>query len=243
MGGTAVTRPTVDYRDVQGLVRFGYKHLKAARYAVVRVANLAAARAWLRQAPVTNAEYVQPPPSVGAARRPERGRTRRARRAGGGPRGVFAGVPGRHGRRAARTPPRRRGRQRPSRWGWGGGAGVPHLLVMFFTRGADTLDGFVARSTGPAFAEAFDVQQMLETSDLDGDRAVRLRRRHEPAGDRLGPGDRSGRAGRLDYSNVAALGEFLLGYANEYGKFTDRPVVQRGRGQCRAAGRRRRSRQ
>ena len=63
MGGAAVTRPTVDYRDVQGLVRFGYKHLKAARYAVVGVKNLAAARAWLRQAPVTNAEYVQPPPS------------------------------------------------------------------------------------------------------------------------------------------------------------------------------------
>jgi deferrochelatase/peroxidase EfeB len=30
---------------------------------------------------------------------------------------------------------------------------------------------------------------------------------------------------RLDYSDLAALGEFLLGYSNEYGKFTDRPVV------------------
>ena len=31
--------------------------------------------------------------------------------------------------------------------------------------------------------------------------------------------------GQLDYGNVVALGEFLLGYRNEYGKYTDRPLV------------------
>jgi deferrochelatase/peroxidase EfeB len=30
---------------------------------------------------------------------------------------------------------------------------------------------------------------------------------------------------RIEFSNVAALGEFLLGYRNEYGKYTDRPLV------------------
>ena len=142
MGGTAVTRPTVDFRDVQGLVRFGYKHLKAARYAVVRVRNPAAARAWLRQAPVTNAEYVQPPPPVGAARGPHRGRPRRARRAGGRPGRVFARVPRRHGGRA--TAPAVSATWAPTRPRGGDGAAAPaspHLLVMFFTRGADTLDG------------------------------------------------------------------------------------------------------
>src|SRR5689334_23307407 len=29
----------------------------------------------------------------------------------------------------------------------------------------------------------------------------------------------------LDYTNVAALGEFLLGYPNEYARYTDRPVI------------------
>ena len=58
-----MTPPAVDFRDVQGLVRFGYKHLKAARYVVARVRHPAAARAWLSQAPLTTAEYVQPPPS------------------------------------------------------------------------------------------------------------------------------------------------------------------------------------
>src|ERR1700719_1246223 len=31
---------------------------------------------------------------------------------------------------------------------------------------------------------------------------------------------------QLDYSNIAALGEFLLGYPNEYGKYTDRPLLE-----------------
>ena len=30
---------------------------------------------------------------------------------------------------------------------------------------------------------------------------------------------------QLDYTNVVALGEFLLGYRNEYGKITDRPLL------------------
>jgi deferrochelatase/peroxidase EfeB len=29
----------------------------------------------------------------------------------------------------------------------------------------------------------------------------------------------------IEYSNVVALGEFLLGYRNEYGKYTDRPLL------------------
>ncbi len=33
------------------------------------------------------------------------------------------------------------------------------------------------------------------------------------------------RVRRLDYSNIAALGEFLLGYPNEYNKYTERPLL------------------
>jgi deferrochelatase/peroxidase EfeB len=34
---------------------------------------------------------------------------------------------------------------------------------------------------------------------------------------------------RLDYSNLTCLGEFLLGYPNEYGLYTDRPLLDPGR--------------
>ena len=45
----------IDYADVQGLVRFGYGHMTSASYALVRVKNAAAAKAWLRSAPITTA--------------------------------------------------------------------------------------------------------------------------------------------------------------------------------------------
>ena len=224
MGGAAVTRPTVDYRDVQGLVRFGYKHLKAARYAVVGVKNLAAARTWLRQAPVTSAEYVQPPPSSAL----HVALTAAGLAALGVPAAVRAAFsPEFLGGMADVNRARRLGdvgANAPSRWRWGGEAGVPHLLVMFFTRGGDTLEGFVARSTGAAFAEAFDVRQMLDTSDLDGVEPFGFADGlSQPAIDWDQETDPDTR--RLEYSDLAALGEFLLGYSNEYGKFTDRPVV------------------
>ena len=55
MAGPAMTYSMVDYADVQGLVRFGYGRMTSASYALVRVKNVAAAKAWLRAAPVTNA--------------------------------------------------------------------------------------------------------------------------------------------------------------------------------------------
>jgi hypothetical protein len=60
MGG--VTMNEFDYADVQGLVRFGYKKMTKASYALLRVKDVAAARAWLRSAPVTSAVEMKPPP-------------------------------------------------------------------------------------------------------------------------------------------------------------------------------------
>ena len=54
----------VDYTDVQGLVRFGYKKMTKASYALLRVKDAGMARAWLHAAPVTNAVEVKPPPAT-----------------------------------------------------------------------------------------------------------------------------------------------------------------------------------
>ena len=56
MGGPSMKQSEVDYGDVQGLVRFGYGKMKEASYAHLRVKDVAAARAWLRNAPVTSAD-------------------------------------------------------------------------------------------------------------------------------------------------------------------------------------------
>ena len=54
----------VDYADVQGLVRFGYGHMTSAWYALVRIKNADAAKAWLRSAPITTAVEQKPPPNT-----------------------------------------------------------------------------------------------------------------------------------------------------------------------------------
>ena len=74
MGRPLMKRSEVDYADVQGLVRFGYGKMKEASYALLRVKDAAAARAWLRRAPITNAVTHEAPADHGAAGRLHRRR-------------------------------------------------------------------------------------------------------------------------------------------------------------------------
>ncbi len=62
MGGVAMRPTEVDFSDVQGLLRFGYGKMKSASYALLRIKDARAARAWLRAAPITNAVAMNPPP-------------------------------------------------------------------------------------------------------------------------------------------------------------------------------------
>ena len=50
MGIIVMKTGELDYADVQGLVRYGYGRMKKARYELLRVKDLAVARAWLRSA-------------------------------------------------------------------------------------------------------------------------------------------------------------------------------------------------
>src|SRR5262245_50368804 len=64
MDGPVMTYSMVDYADVQGLVRFGYGHMTSASYALVKIKNAAATKAWLRTAPITSAIAQKPPPKT-----------------------------------------------------------------------------------------------------------------------------------------------------------------------------------
>src|SRR4249919_1033608 len=61
--GMSTMRP-VELDDVQGLVRFGYKHLTEACFLLLRVRDVAAAQAWLSRAPVTSAVSADPLPQT-----------------------------------------------------------------------------------------------------------------------------------------------------------------------------------
>jgi len=219
-----MTYSLVDYADVQGLVRFGYGRMTSASYALVRVKDVAAAKAWLRAAPVTNAVEMRPPPTTAlqiAFTAP--GLTQL-----GLPPSVMNSFSRefRHGMSSKNYRRRLLGdvnHNSPERWDWGGLVSEPHLLIMFFGE-PEHFDSFVQSTKGETWSEAFEKEIWLGTSNLDGD---------EPFGFADGISQpeidwdeqRQTPCTQLDYTNIVALGEFLLGYSNEYGKITDRPLL------------------
>jgi Dyp-type peroxidase family len=220
-----MTHSIVDFEDTQGLVRYGFGSLKRARYALLRVKEPAAARTWLAAAPITNAVELPEAPATAL----QVAFTAAGLKALGVPLQVVEGFsqeflcgmtePGRS-RRLGDV-----GDDAPSNWHWGrDDATTPHVLAMFFAKGSVELDGFVDRITGPGWTDAFQPLALLETSDLE---------EHEPFGFKDGISqpeidwheryDSSGP--HLQYTNNVALGEFLLGYRNEYGRYASRPLV------------------
>jgi Dyp-type peroxidase family len=235
MGSPSLMSSEVNFSDVQGLVRFGYGWMEQACYFLMRVKDVKAARSWLRSAPVTSAVKPLPLPSTAM----QVAFTAPGLKALGVADSVINGFS--HEFVSGMTEPsgsRRLGdvkNNAPSEWEWGYPYDekyendpkvekkMPHLLVMFFAK-EGLLEDFVQRSTGDAWNEAFTLVRKLETSNLDG---------IEPFGfpDGISQPEidwdqqRDMLVGQLDYDNVVALGEFLLGYRNEYGKYTDRPLV------------------
>src|SRR6266436_3873692 len=206
----------VDYADVQGLVRFGYGYMTSASYVLVRVKNADAAKAWLRSAPITTAATVKPPPNTAM----NIAVTAPGLRALGVSESIIAGFShefrGGMGQESRARQLGDVGKNAPSNWTWGSYGREPHALVMFFAE-QDQLDSFVQRSREHNWNEAFEEIASLGTSNLDGD---------EPFGFADGISqpqiDWEQQLERpciqLGYINVVALGEFLLGYRNEYGK-------------------------
>lgn len=221
MGGAPVSG-AVDYFDLQGLVRFGYRDMTEASYALVRVKQAGGARAWLRSAPVTSATTAWPTPDTAM----QVAFTAAGLEALGVAPAVLGGFSDEF--RLGMIEPSRSRRlgdvedNAPGRWAWGG-ADVPHLLVMFFAE-PGRLDAFIESSTRDAWPEAFHPPHWLRTGTLGAT---------EPFGFTDGISqptldwfqERDVSSGRTAFSNVVALGEFLLGYRNEYGKYTDRPVL------------------
>jgi len=218
-----MTQSEVDYGDVQGLVRFGYGKMKEASYVHLRVKDGTAARAWLRNAPVTSAVAMTRPPSTAM----QVAFTAAGLEALGVPPSVLAGFSAEFLMGMTEENRARRlgdvGSNDPSQWEWGSATSVPHLMVMFFAE-PGRLQAFIQDSKGVAWNAAFEEQRWLGTADLDG---------VEPFGFTDGISqpqidwERQHNVTRpqIDYSNVVALGEFLLGYPNEYEKYTDRPLI------------------
>ncbi len=216
----------VDYSDVQGLAAFGYAKLTEARFLLLGIRDAAAARAWIASAPVSTAEPRPSAPDTAL----QIAFTASGLRALGMPASAMAafsteflnGMAGEasRSRRLGDT-----GKSDPSRWLWGGPGKGADLVVLLYAK--QNLDAFMRQVQKDPWAAAFQTIATLATSDMGG---------REPFGfvdgisqpefdwkrERTAPGT------TLTYENVAAIGELLLGYPNEYGKYTERPLLASG---------------
>jgi len=214
-----------DFSDVQGLLRFGYKHHTESAFALLRVRNRAAARAWLASAQVGTAAKSELPKTVlqiafSAEGLRELGVPAQVTQAFAPEFVAGLGTDANRARRLGDV-----GDNDPSRWEWGGPASddMPHVLVMVFA-----LPGQLA-ALGQAlethWAVPFKLMRWLATTDMDGVEPFGFTdgisqpeidwTRELPAEDH----------DSLAYRNLSCLGEFLLGYPNEYGRYTARPLL------------------
>jgi Dyp-type peroxidase family len=214
----------VDYADVQGLVRFGYGQMTSASYALVHVKNADAAKAWLRSAPVTTAVTQKPPPKTAM----NIAFTAPGLRALGVSEAIIASFShefrGGMGQESRARQLGDVGKNAPSNWTWGNYGREPHMVAMFFAE-SDQFDSFIQTSRDQNWSEAFEEITSLGTSNLDGDEPFGFADGiSQPQIDWEQQLERP--CTQLGYTNISALGEFLLGYRNEYGKITDRPLLE-----------------
>lgn len=210
---------TPELADIQGLFARGYGNLRAAAFLLLGVQDAGAARRWLGEtAPeVTSAEARPDDHALNIAF------TSTGLVSLGFPRdGVdmfsneFA--------TGMTTPHRSRilgdlGENAPERWEWGG----PHdpgidLVLLLYAADAAGLQRLEAEQLGKLGAGGLLLRHRLGTSDLDD---------FEPFGFRDGISQPfvEGLSKTGPREQTVRVGEFVLGYPNEYGLYTGRPLL------------------
>jgi Dyp-type peroxidase family len=209
---------SLEVADIQGLITSGYGRLRAASYLLFRVEDAPRARRWLgglaerlttAAAPVTTAGVNVAFTSTGLERLGVATETLNSF-----PAEFLEGMA---------TPHRSRvlgdvGPSAPRRWRWGGGdQGHVDAVLMLFARDQALLSDL--RGTFGAGREAgLETVAELSTSDLGN-------REHFGFNDGISQPviDGQGRPGV--WRDVVQPGEFVLGYANEYGLYPPAPTV------------------
>ena len=214
----------LDLTDIQGIIVRGYGSLRGARFVVLGIRDARAAKRWLGELDIRNGE-TRPTESdtcVNIA----------FTHAGLEKLGVYADVLAMFAAefREGMTGSEHRRRilgdledSAPERWQWGGPgtAGVDVLLMLYASE--DRIEA-VYQSHAARFAGAgLELIAALPTIYLP-DRKEHFGFRDGIAQPLIEGLETAGRP-----ENTVAAGEFLLGYPNAYGQYTDRPLLARER--------------
>ncbi len=216
MGAVAVTP---ELADIQGLFARGYGNLRAAAFLLLGVEDAPAARRWLGETAgaVTSAEA-----------RPD-GHALNVAFTGSGL--LRLGLPARAVGMFSNefvtgmtTPHRSRilgdlGDNAPEQWAWGGPAGAQiDVALLLYAVDDAGLRRLEEEQTRALTSGGLVLRRRLGTSDLDD---------FEPFGFRDGISQPlvEGLSKTGSAERTVRAGEFVLGYPNEYGLYTDRPLL------------------
>jgi deferrochelatase/peroxidase EfeB len=210
--------------DIQGLLWAGYGSLPEAAFLLLRIADPQAARAWLREARVSTVADLEARQATAL----QIALSGNGLRNLGIPRSTIQAfapefLSGMAGEEARSRRLGDVGPNAPDVWSWGG-TGEPDILLLLY---ADTgkLATWKAELTATIRQSGFDVIAELRTTQMDGKEPFGFtdgvsqpridwegKRKPESVSDSV-------------YGNLISIGEFLLGYPNEYGLYTERPLL------------------
>ena len=215
----------IDFKDVQGLVRYGYGRLPESCFLLLEIISPRAARDWLKTLDVADAEELSTPPDFALQVAFTHSGLRKI-----GLSSEIADQFSQEFKTGIYEESRSKrlgdvGENAPREWQWGGDSdNTPHLMLMLYSvkggleaRKNATVDGLSSAGlalrgclTSADFGgvEPFGFKDGISQPTVDWDGKRKLDGRDE-----------------LEYGNLVALGEFLLGHRNEYGKYTDRPLL------------------
>lgn len=208
-----------DLADVQGMVTFGYRDLPQARLVLLRAADAGRFRAWLGAlaGQVANAAVNPTTAAVNVALTPA------GLRRLGLPDDVLAMFSDEF--ISEMTTAHRRlvlgdvDESAPERWAWGGpGDPVTDALLMLYAADAAGLSALAAAHSAASRAQGVSEVWAQDTVDLG-------RQEHFGFRDGISQPAIEGVQASARPDDVVKAGEFLLGYLNEYGQYTDRPLL------------------
>ena len=217
---------TFQFDDLQALLRYSHGKLTETCFLLLNVIDVRKAKKWLETAPISNASKLDTPPKTAL----QIAFTVNGLRVLGVNESVIEAFSDEFiiGMSADESRSRRLGdtsTNAPENWDWGGKSkDVPHILLMLYAK-KEGMKLWRKSVEGESFLEAFSLLNELPTLHI-GD--------IEPFGFKDGISQpvvdwecqqSTDMHNRESYSNLMAVGEVVLGYRNEYGLYTPRPLI------------------